>query len=242
VGHTKVFAWAYGCSVNEVLRFLPMLGGNVGAVLYRDQYEAAMEPRAFIAFIGSEDDAHEVVRLSKKGARFMGAIYLDERNLDMTLAAYAASASVIKNILATTGIPFFGMSTKSLLSQAGHADLTFLREEVSRLGVPVLCWNATGSRATIEDELGRIKMWWFLSPHPWRFTLLPLFNSGWVNWLLDHLHGITARWYVGTVAKREDVYGVGLWCLKAYGPGHFGLFTESGKLTGLGRAVRRALG
>jgi len=240
----RVYAWADGCSAPEVLTMLQRFSGKLGAVLYRRSFAAAYEPGSFIAFCGGIDDVKSVVALVQNGAKFRAVILMDELNLTSTFSSYAAEAIAAKKLLDGVGIPFWGMSTHGMLAPSTPPDYTWLREEASQLRVPVLCWNASGTRSSILGGIGTIKMprfLWFLSPHPWRFTLWPPFDSGWMNWLLDHLHGRTAYWYASKVARLPNVAGVGLWCLRSYGHGHFGLFTKGGKLTGIGRGVKRAL-
>ena len=233
-----VYAWSFGCSASEVTALLSRWDGKLGAVLYPQAYGAALKPGRFIAFCGGSDDARTVAGLVDKGAKFDAAVYLDEQNGRMPTSGYLKQAANMKTVLDSVSVPFWGMTTRGLSN--GRADLAFLRGEVSALRLPRVCWNSSGSRDGILLDAGSIKMPWLLSPHPYRLTFWPPFNSGWLNWILDHLHGRTARWYVELAKKRADI-DVAFWCLRAYGPGQFGLHRKDGSLSSLGKAVRAIL-
>lgn len=235
-----VFAWAFGCTSQEVLQMLKKWKGKLGVVLYRKAFDAALADGSFIAHCTSIADAKAVAALVAQGARFVAATYLDEWNFKMTWAEYEFQATAIKAVLSGAGVPFWGMTTRGS-SYTNAPDFSWLNEETMILKTPVVCWNSSGTRESILEDIGLIHVPVLLSPHPWRFTIWPLFNSGWLNWIKDRLAGRTAYWYARDVAAMPSVRAVAFWSLRAYGPGHFGLHTRRGNLTALGRAVSRAL-
>lgn len=236
-----VYAWAEACSVSEIPGLLSRFGGKVGAVLYPRQFEAARGPGRFVAFLGGPADAEALLSAVQGGARFDGALVWDEKNLVATWTEYAAVVERVRPSLLKVGVAFWGMSTRSLRGERGGADVLWLQKQSDRLGAERWGWNATGARGDVMREVAaHPEKRWLLSPHPWRFTVLPLFDAGWLNWLRDHFVGGSVRWYAEVMAQRADV---AFWCLKSYEPGHFGLFTVDGKrLTSLGRQLRRSLG
>lgn len=234
----RVYGWAFDCAAEEVTSLLEPWNGKLGAVLYRRAYPAAKRPGTFAAFVGNSGDAANAAALARDGAKFAGAIYLDEDNGDMTGREYAQRSQVIAGELRSAGIPFWGMSTRS--APAGGPDLPFLRTVDGLMDTPVTCWNSAGSRRAVLDALLRHDLGpWLLSPHPYRFTLWPIWDCAAGNWALDLLHGLTAGWYA-KVAGMANVQAVAIWSLRAYGPGHHGIYTSSGRLTSVGRPLWRS--
>jgi len=229
-------AWAYDCSQSDIIAMLEPWQGKLGAVLYSSAYNAAKAPGRHVAFISGAQDAQKLTQAVNAGANFDGSIYEDEDNDKQTARYYAQLAQGIKKAANDAGVPFWGMSTRS---DGNAADLVWLRAAAGLLSLPVVCWNPAVTRSSIDRALtAKGVPPWFLSPHPWRPTALPLFNSGWLNWLIDRFRGVTSAWWV-EVSTRPQVHAVAFWSLRGYNYGHFGLYDRRGRLTAVGRPVWR---
>lgn len=228
---TKLYAWAWGLETKEIQPLLDKFDGKLGAVVYHKNYDILKTPGRWIAFVGSLQNAQQLVDTINAGGHVDAAIVQDERNqIGGGLSGgywspqqYADNYNPIYKLLKDNGIPVSTMGLVGVPGPMAYLKFNVKFDDLYYKHMMDLVdgadYNAFNPGNNRQEEIHRVldtytDRKWIFSPHPLNPQWWPLKWNNILAWFLENkVYHEDIPFWVET-SKDDRLLGIAIWSLR----------------------------